>query len=106
MNLILHELKHSPFCIPVRRILDAYGVPFECLEVSNWDRRKLACLTEGNYYQVPVIEHGDNIVYETESDPLAVAHYLDSNFANGIVREFKKSSSPTSKTPWRASASG
>lgn len=83
MTLILHELRHSPFCIPVRRILDAYRISYECLEISNWDRRKLICLTEGNYYQVPVLEHGSDIVYETDSDPLAVAHFLDANFANG-----------------------
>lgn len=83
MNLVLHELTHSPFCIPVRRILDAYRVPFERVEVPCWDRRGLVNLTMGAYYQVPVLSHGETIIHETAADPLAVAHYLDAHFANG-----------------------
>lgn len=81
MSLTLHELTHSAFCIPVRRILDAYGIAYDRIEVSSWDRRELAQLTLGDYYQVPVIEDEDVVVHETELDPMAVAHYLNVNFA-------------------------
>jgi glutathione S-transferase len=79
----LHEMAHSPFCIPVKRFLEAHAIPFEAVEVSNWDRRALIRLTGGEYYQVPVIEHDGKVVFETPSDPLAVAHYLDTAFAGG-----------------------
>src|SRR5690606_25685687 len=82
-KLILHELAHSPFCIPVRRILEAYERPFECVAVSASDRRGLARLTGGAYYQVPVLEDGGRVVHETAEDPLAVAHYLDMEVAGG-----------------------
>ncbi|MDF1741377.1 MAG: glutathione S-transferase family protein [Verrucomicrobiales bacterium] len=83
MKTILHEMAHSPFCIPIVRILEGYGVDFERVQVSAWDRRELARLTGGAYYQVPVLEHGSSIVYETAGDPLALPHYLDETFAAG-----------------------
>jgi glutathione S-transferase len=83
--LRVHELVHSPYCIPVRRILEAYRIPFETTEVPNWDRRALAELTQGAYYQVPVIEHEGTIIHETPSDSLAVPHYLDRAFAGGAL---------------------
>lgn len=76
-------MSHSPYCIPVVRILEAYGVPFERVPVPPWDRRELARLTGGAYYQVPVLEDGENIIHETPEDPLAVPHFLDQQFANG-----------------------
>lgn len=80
MKTILHELAHSPFCIPVKRILESWSIEFASRQVSPWDRRSLIELTGGAYYQVPVLEHGSAIIYETESDPLAVAHFLDNQF--------------------------
>ena len=83
--LRLHELHHSPYCIPVRRILEAHGVPFETVAVPNWDRRALARLTGGACYQVPVIEHEGAVVHETPADPLAVPRFLDQTFAQGTL---------------------
>ena len=83
MNLILHEMAHSPYCIPVKRILEAYSVPFETADVSNWDRRELARLTGGAYYQVPVLEYDGKVIHELPSDPLAVPRFLDQEFAGG-----------------------
>jgi len=85
MKPTLYELAHSPFCIPVRRILEAYGVAYDTVEVPAWDRRDLARLTDGAYYQVPVLRHGGKLVYETADDPLAVAHFLDREFAGGSL---------------------
>ena len=82
-QLILHELSHSPFCIPVLRILEAYHQPCERVEVASWDRRGLARLTGGAYYQVPILEDEGRLVYETAADSLAVAHYLDAKVADG-----------------------
>lgn len=83
MKTRLHEMSHSPYCIPIVRILEAYGIPFERIPVPPWDRREIARLTGGSYYQVPVLEHGSDIVHETPEDPLAVPHYLDEHITNG-----------------------
>tara|TARA_R110002096_G_scaffold16106_49_gene55336 strand:- start:4837 stop:5505 length:669 start_codon:yes stop_codon:yes gene_type:complete len=83
MKLILHEMAHSPFCIPVKRILQAYSVPFETNAIPAWDRRQLIALTSGAYYQVPVLESDGQIVHETAEEPVAVARYLNAQFCNG-----------------------
>ncbi len=85
MMLRLHELRHSPYCIPVRRVLEAYGVSFETIAVPNWDRRALARLTKGACYQVPVIEYDGAVVHETPDDPFAVPRFLDRTFAGGAL---------------------
>lgn len=83
MKIRLHEMAHSPYCIPIVRILEAYAIPFEHVPVPAWDRREIARLTDGAYYQVPVLEHGSRVVHETPDDPLAVPHYLDEHFTKG-----------------------
>ena len=85
MKLLLHELGHSPFCIPVKRIFEAHGIPFESRETSAWDRRKLALITGGAYYQVPILEYGEQVIHETPEDPLAVAHFIDHQFLDGVL---------------------
>lgn len=85
MKLILHELDHSPYCLPVKRILEAWSIPFESRQVAAWDRRPLITLTAGAYYQVPILEYGIRIVHEMEEDPLAVAHFLNEEFCHGAL---------------------
>lgn len=83
MSLFLYDLPHSPYCIPVKRILDAAGVTYEVIDVPNWDRAKVIELTQGAYYQVPALKHGDRVIYETGADTQDVARYLDATFAGG-----------------------
>lgn len=83
MSLILHELAHSPFCIPLRRIFEAWSVPYDRVQVSAWDRRPLIELTSGAYYQVPILQHGEKIIHELPDDPLAVPHFVDGTFCEG-----------------------
>ncbi|MCB1120776.1 MAG: glutathione S-transferase family protein [Verrucomicrobiae bacterium] len=85
MKVQLHELAHSPFCIPVKRIFETHNIPFETREIPAWDRRELARLTRGAYYQVPVLECENHIVHETPEDPLAVAHFIDQQFLDGTL---------------------
>ncbi|RYD78761.1 MAG: glutathione S-transferase family protein, partial [Verrucomicrobiaceae bacterium] len=51
--------------------------------VSNWDRSEILRLTKGAYYQVPVLVHGERVIFETGSATQDVAHYLDQQFAGG-----------------------
>ncbi len=83
MKTILHEMRFSPFCIPIAQALRATGVDFEAREVPNWDRSELLRLTGGAYYAVPVLEHGGRLVYESGSDTQDLAQYVDHMWFGG-----------------------
>lgn len=80
MITVLYEMAHSPFCIPIARVLDACGVAFERREIPNWDRTELLRLTNGAYYAVPVLVHNGNIVWDGDE---SIAAYLDRTIAGG-----------------------
>ncbi len=82
-DVILHEFGHSPFCIAIAQALEALGTPFARVEVSTWDRTPIARLTGGQYYQVPVLVHGDQVVFERSGDSQDVARYVEARFGQG-----------------------
>lgn len=77
--LELLEMRHSPYCIPIARMLEACRVPFEHREIPNWDRRQIGALTNGLYYQVPVILDNGEAIYDRAEDPFRVARHVDAN---------------------------
>lgn len=83
MSLVIYQMAHSPFCIPVTALLDACGVAYETREVPNWDRNAIIELTSGAYYQVPVLARDGVVIHESGADTQDVAHYLDRTFAGG-----------------------
>lgn len=83
MNLTVYEMAHSPYCIPITTALGACGVEFATREIPNWDRRELLRLTDGAYYQVPLLEHDGRLIFESGPDTLDVARYVDATFAGG-----------------------
>ena len=83
MSVVLYEMAHSPFCIPIAQALTACGVEFQRREIPNWDRRELLRLTAGAYYAVPVLQHDDRVIYESRTDSQDVARYVDATFAQG-----------------------
>lgn len=83
MSLTVYEMAHSPYCIPITASLRACGVDFATREVPNWDRRELLRLTGGAYYQVPVLDHDGRFIFESGTDTLDVARYVDGQFAGG-----------------------
>jgi glutathione S-transferase len=83
MSLTLYDLPHSPYCLPIKRILQALGQPFTVEDVPNWDRRKVIELTGGAYYQVPVLVHEGKVIFESSGESNDVAHSVDAAFANG-----------------------
>jgi glutathione S-transferase len=83
MSLSIYQFAHSPYCLPITRALEALGVPHEIQNISNADRREIIALTNGAYYQVPVLEHDGRVIFESGTDTLDVAHYVDEHFANG-----------------------
>src|SRR5688572_26067460 len=81
--ILVYQMAHSPFCIPITQALTSLGVPFETREVPNWDRSELIQLTGGDYYQVPVLVDGERIVFESRADSQDVARYVDTVYAGG-----------------------
>ncbi len=82
MSLILYEMAHSPFCIPISQALTACGIAFERKEIPNWDRSELLRLTDGAYYSVPVLQHDERIIYESSGHSQDIARYVDTTFAD------------------------
>lgn len=83
MNLTVYQFPHSPYCIPITRVLEALQVPFAIKNISNADRREVIELTKGAYYQVPVLVHDDRVIIESSPSSTDIAHYVDSTFAQG-----------------------
>jgi glutathione S-transferase len=83
MSLTLYDLPHSPYCLPIERILQALHQPFAIEDVPNWDRRKVIELTGGAYYQVPVLVHDGKVIFESSPESDDVARYVDTTPAGG-----------------------
>ena len=76
-------MEHSPYCIPITQTLRALEVAFDTVAIPNWDRSKLIQLTEGAYYQVPILQHGERLIFESSDQSLDVAKYVDEQFGDG-----------------------
>jgi glutathione S-transferase len=83
MRLTIYQLEHSPYCIPISRALGALGLKFEERNVANGDRREIIELTHGAYYQVPVLVHDEEPIFESSPTSIDVARYVDKRFAGG-----------------------
>ncbi|MBL9127721.1 MAG: glutathione S-transferase family protein [Verrucomicrobiales bacterium] len=79
-----HQFDWSPYCLVVRGILEAGGAPFRVVDVPLNDRSSIWRLTKERYYQVPVIQDGKNVLFETSPDSQVLAKYLDSKFGFGL----------------------
>jgi glutathione S-transferase len=64
MSVQIYQFPHSPYCLPITRALEALGVAFDVVNVSNADRSEIIRLTNGAYYQVPVLVHDGQIVFD------------------------------------------
>lgn len=83
MSVLLYQMPHSPYAIPIRQALVACRVAHGIREVPNWDRSEIIRLTEGRYYQVPLLVHDGRVVFESGPDSLDVARYVDAAWAGG-----------------------
>lgn len=80
----LYQFPYSPYCIVIRRLLEAAGVRFKTVHVPNHDRAAVWRLTRQRYYQVPVIRDGRTVVFETGADTQVIAKYLDNRLNLGL----------------------
>ncbi len=83
MSLTVYQFAHSPYCLPITRALEALDVQFATRNVSNADRREIIELTNGAYYQVPVVVHDGRVIFESSAESLDIARYVDKNFGAG-----------------------
>ncbi len=77
------EMEHSPYCIPVTRALEACGAAFAREAIPNHDRARVIEATDGNYYGVPVLLHGEKAIWESSDNSQDIARYVDERFADG-----------------------
>lgn len=80
----LIQFPFSPFCLPVRRILEFSGDKFKITNVPPQERSRVWKLTKQKYYGVPVICDGTNIVFDDTDDQQIVAKYLDQRLKLGL----------------------
>jgi glutathione S-transferase len=89
VTLVQHPV--SPFCIAIRMLLEASGVPFATLEPPVWDRRPVIELTGGAYASIPVLVDAGAapavVVYEARDDGQDVARYVDARYRLGLFPE-------------------
>jgi glutathione S-transferase len=83
MSLTIYQMEYSPFCIPITAALRACRAAYEAHEIPNWDRSELLRLTNGTYYQVPLLVHDGQVVMESSADSEDIARYIDAHFAGG-----------------------
>ncbi len=83
MSVVVHQLEHSPYCIPITAALRALGVKHRTVQASFGDRTPIFRLTKGRYYQVPVLVDGKTVVIESGVETLDVARYVDRRWAGG-----------------------
>lgn len=86
LTLVQHPV--SPFCIAIRLVLEAAGVPHRLHDTVLWDRRPVIALTGGAYYSIPVLVDGESsppvVVYEARDESQDIARYVDSKYRLGL----------------------
>ncbi len=80
----LYHFDWSPYCLIQRRLLDYSGCRFQLVEVPLGDRTRIWKLTRERYYQVPVVQDGRQVVFETGADTQVIAKYLDTRLELGL----------------------
>ncbi|HEX4349291.1 MAG TPA: glutathione S-transferase [Verrucomicrobiae bacterium] len=80
----LIQFPFSPYCIPMRRILEFSGEKFKITNVPPQERGLVWKLTKQHYYGVPVIRDGTKVIFDDTDDQQIVAKYLDRKLKLGL----------------------
>jgi len=100
MSVVLYQMAHSPYAIPIRQALTACGVIHETRDVPNWDRGEVIRLTEGASYQIPLLVHNNHVVFEKGGNSLDIARYVDATWAGGCLFPEKLDAPNVCLTEW------
>jgi glutathione S-transferase len=86
LTLVQHPV--SPFCISIRALLEAGGVPHTLYSTKIWDRRPVIELTGGAYASIPVLVDAGRepalVIYEARDDGQDIARYVDAHHDLGV----------------------
>jgi glutathione S-transferase len=80
----LIQFPWSPFCIVTRRILEFSQARFKIRNIPNGDRALVWRLTNQNYYGVPIIRDGRDVIFEMSDDTQVIAKYIDAKYSLGL----------------------
>lgn len=80
----LYQVPYSPYCLVNHRILQYSGAKFRLVNVPNGDRSLIWKVTKQRYYQVPVLQDGKKVLFETDGDSQVIAKYLDEELDLGL----------------------
>jgi glutathione S-transferase len=81
----LIQLPYSPYCIVQSRILEFAGVPFKLTNLPDPNDRSLVWkLTREQYYAVPILRDGRQVVFESSEQSQVIAKYLDAKLKLGL----------------------
>ncbi len=83
----LYQTPWSPFCLVTRRILEFGRIPHRLVNVPSGERSLIWKLTRQRYYQVPVIKHGRDVIFETSDSSQVIAKYLSEKFSLDLFPE-------------------
>lgn len=83
MKIEIYGFPHSPFCIAVESALKSLAVEFTSWPIPAWDRSEILRLTDGHYYEVPLLVHDGRPVYESAADTQDIARHIDAKFGGG-----------------------
>ncbi len=78
-RLRLYQYNYSPYCIPIELALRHSGIPHEVVNLPACDPRAVIELTQGECYQVPVLEDtfSHKVVWDKGPEENDVARYLE-----------------------------
>ena len=80
----LIQFPWSPFCLVQRRILEYARTRVRIRNIPLNDRSVVWRMTRERYYQVPVLKHGRNVLFETDEHSQVLAKYVDNTFKLGL----------------------
>jgi glutathione S-transferase len=80
----LIQFPFSPFCLPMRRLLEFSGAKFKIINVPAQERSLVWKLTGQKYYGVPVLRDGKKIIFDDTDDQQIIAKYLDRKLRLGL----------------------
>ena len=80
----LIQFPWSPFCIVTRRILEFSQARFRIRNIPNGERSLIWKLTKGNYYGVPTIRDGREVIFEMSEETQVIAKYIDAKYSLGL----------------------
>lgn len=79
----VYGFPHNCFCVAIFQSLKACRADPTIKTVSHGNRSEVIHLTKGACYQIPVLQDGATVIWESEADSQDIAEYVDAKYGNG-----------------------